>query len=342
MIENIIIYYFSGTGNALYAAQCIAEYTKNKNINTTITSIDRSKPPKNVSFNDKTIVGFCFPTHGFNIIWIMLKFIIRFPVSKNTGIFLLNTRAGMKMYKLFIPGLSGIAQFLPMIILLFKGYKIKGLLPLDMPSNWISIHPGIKPKVVKSIIDRCKKITNKFTESIINNKRYIHPYVYIFLLLDIAIIPISVGYFIYGRFFLAKTFISSSDCNECRLCEQKCPTESITIIDNRPYWSIYCESCMRCINICPKKSIQTSHLLAVLILLISSSIPLSNYLYKLLYKSTNHVIFKIIDSLGNWGFNIILIMFLYFIFFWLMRFRIVNLLFTYTSLTKYWRHYKLN
>jgi hypothetical protein len=27
----------------------------------------------------------------------------------------------------------------------------------------------------------------------------------------------------------------------------------------RPFWTFHCESCMRCLNVCPKKAIQVSH-----------------------------------------------------------------------------------
>lgn len=47
------------------------------------------------------------------------------------------------------PGLSGLALILPALMLRLKGYRIKGLRPLDLPSNWISLHPGLRGKSSK-------------------------------------------------------------------------------------------------------------------------------------------------------------------------------------------------
>ena len=150
-----------------------------------------------------TLIGFCYPTHGFNAPPIVLKFIRKF--NKGTSdIFLLNTRAGMKLFKLFTPGLSGIALLLPALILKLKGYKIRAYRPIDLPSNWISLHPGLRKKVVDSIFNRCKRIVDSFSEKILSRKR-----VYRGLLdlpIDLAISPIALGYYFYGRFGIAKTF----------------------------------------------------------------------------------------------------------------------------------------
>jgi hypothetical protein len=56
---------------------------------------------------------------------------LKFPANIRADVFILNTRAGIKLFNIFIPGISGAAQFLPMIILKFKGYNINGGLPLD-------------------------------------------------------------------------------------------------------------------------------------------------------------------------------------------------------------------
>ncbi|TFG74238.1 MAG: flavodoxin family protein, partial [Chrysiogenales bacterium] len=144
MYDHATIYYFSGTGNALTASRWIAENAEKKGIKADLISIDRFKKINVPAAEGKKLIGFCYPTHGFNLPWIMLKFIARFPVRERCDVFLLNTRAGMKICKWFAPGISGIAQILPALILLVKGFRIRSLFPLDMPSNWISVHPGFK------------------------------------------------------------------------------------------------------------------------------------------------------------------------------------------------------
>jgi hypothetical protein len=212
--SNIIIYCFSGTGNALQASRWMVEKATENGLNAKLIPIDRLKKII-IPFNEgKTLIGFSSPTHGFSLPWIMLKFIFRFPRSKGQDVFIMNTRAGMKMSKLFVPGLSGIAQLLPMLILFLKGYRIKGLLPMDLPSNWVSVHPGVKQKVIQSIFERRKKEVDRFTNKIFAGKHYYSGKVFIFLALDLLVAPIAILYFFYGRFFLSKTFMASSDCND--------------------------------------------------------------------------------------------------------------------------------
>jgi hypothetical protein len=46
----------------------------------------------------------------------MLYFIFRFPRSNGNRVILMNTRAGLKLSKWFVPGLSGIALWLSAVL----------------------------------------------------------------------------------------------------------------------------------------------------------------------------------------------------------------------------------
>ncbi|MBN2159376.1 MAG: EFR1 family ferrodoxin [Spirochaetes bacterium] len=338
MYTDLLIYYFSGTGNALSAARWIAEHARKKGIKAEIIPIDRFKKITVPPAAGRRLIGFCYPTHGFNLPWYMLKFIMKFPISAHCDAFLLNTRAGSKIFGWYAPGISGIAQVLPALILLMKRFRIRGMLPLDMPSNWISIHPGFKSATVVGIVARCRSMAAGFCERIFSGRAYYRPNVFIMLPVDLALAPIAFLYFIYGRFYLAKVFIASTDCDTCRLCEIKCPTASIKIIDRRPFWKFTCESCMRCINICPRKAIQTSHSLAVIISVISSLLPVALAL-RLLDAYIPPALARPVDFIIEWSVTISTIFIVSGAVFWLIRVKIINTLFTFTSLTKYWRRY---
>ncbi len=120
----------------------------------------------------------------------------------------------MKISKLFIPGLSGLAQILPALILWLKGYQVKAMRPVDLPSNWISIHPGLKKKVVDSMVDHWKLKIDRFAEGLFQGKRTYWP-AFISLPIDLLISPVAVGYYFVGRFFIAKTFFATDKCNDC-------------------------------------------------------------------------------------------------------------------------------
>jgi ferredoxin len=163
----------------------------------------------------------------------------------------------MKLGKIALPGLSGIAQLLPALVLLLKGYNIIGMRPIDLPSNWISLHPGLTDNAIDFLFLRFKEISRTFGRRIIGGKR---DYRSLWdLPQDCLISPFAIGYYFVGRFVFAKSFYASESCDNCGVCIRQCPVSAISLVDNRPFWSYRCESCMRCMNTCPKRAIETAH-----------------------------------------------------------------------------------
>ncbi len=204
--SKIILYYFTGTGNALTAGRWIAKEAARKNIAVKLQSIDNNYRVNPDDLDTTTLIGFLSPTHGFNISPAMLKFIFKFPARIKADIFILNTRGGLKFFQIVTPGISGAAQYLPMVILKLKGYKIIGGLPLDMPSNWLFLHSGLSSSKVDSIIERCERKTLEFARKILQGNRVFRKMLTT-LPFDIAILPISILYYIFCRFFFSITII---------------------------------------------------------------------------------------------------------------------------------------
>ncbi|MBN1387373.1 MAG: EFR1 family ferrodoxin [Bacteroidales bacterium] len=342
--KKLLIYWFSGTGNAQSASKWISEYARKTGMETELIELSKCKIPDKDIFPKNTLIGFCYPTHGFNAPPAVIKFIRKFPRGK-CDIFLLNTRAGMKISKVFTPGLSGLALFLPAIIMKLKGYRVRGYRPLDMPSNWISLHPGLRKKVVESIHRRCKRVTGRFSERILNRK-FVYRGIYD-LPLDLAIMPVAIGYYFYGRFGLAKTFYASYKCTDCGLCYKNCPVQAIIRKDDRPFWTFNCESCMRCMNNCPEKAIETAHGYTALLWWLAISV-VPHALTKL-FVSLNVIPYsfyiehlRLLIYLFMFLSGLIIIFLGYRLFHFLLRYRIFNRFFTLTSLTSYrfWRRYR--
>jgi Pyruvate/2-oxoacid:ferredoxin oxidoreductase delta subunit len=339
MYKNLIVYYFSGTGNALKASEWLIEKAKEYGIKTSLISIDRFDKIEKPVYEEKTLIAFCYPTHGFNAAPLMLKFITKFPTGKEDVVFI-NTRGGLKFKKIYFPGLSGAAILLPMLLLLLKGYKISGALPFDLPSNWISVHPGLTDNAINDIVSRRKSQIDNFADRLYRNGRAYSYKFFVYMPLDVAVIPIMIGYYFFFRYILAKTFYASADCNDCTICEIQCPTNSIKIVNGRPFWSYTCESCMRCIGICPKKSIQTAHSFIIPVMYLISFIPIMAAAYNVLniYIGPG-IAADILVRIINWGVTITLTITAYRIFSYVLKIKFFNRIFEYTSLTRYWRRY---
>ena len=268
---KLIIYYFSGTGNARNAAGWIREVAEESGIEAYVVNIDKLEKIDLNDFSGNCLIGICSPTHGFNLPPITLNFIRKLPRVKNVDAFILNTRAGMKLHKLFLPGISGFAQLLPALMLRLKGFRIVGMQPLDLPSNWLILHPGLKTKVVISIYHRCKRIVRHFSSKLLSGQPCYKALRS--LPVDIAFLPLTFGYYIFGRFFLAKTLVATDECNNCEKCVRQCPVKAVTMVNEKPFWAYNCESCMRCINACPQRAIETAHAFSASLVVISSGLP---------------------------------------------------------------------
>ena len=339
--KSLYIYYISGTGNARASSEWIADEGRKKGLKVVVQQIDRLENIVMPEVGEKPLIGFAFPTHGFNAAPIILKFLAGFPAGLSKEVFLLNTRAGMKLYKLFLPGLSGVALLFPAFILWLKGYKCIGFRPVDLPSNWIPLHPGIKKKVIESIFIRCEKIVRKFAIKILSGEK-VYKGLYT-IPIDILVSPLALGYYIGGRFFLSKTFVANYNCNNCGICIKECPTSSIKLVANRPYWKLSCESCMRCLNHCPLKAIEAAHGAAVIFWLLYTTVNaiLLAFIISILNINAENWWWKLAASLINIGGMVLITTLLYRLVHFAMGLKPVKYIIRYTSLTAlpFWKRY---
>jgi Pyruvate/2-oxoacid:ferredoxin oxidoreductase delta subunit len=295
----------------------------------------------------RTLIGICSATHGFNLPHSVLKIIFKFHHYKGSDFFLLNTRAGMKLSKLFLPGLSGLAQIFPCLVMRLKGYPVVAMRPVDLPSNWISLHPGLKPKVVNSMEDHYESKVKKFAGGLLSGKRTYLP-AFVSLPFDLLVTPLAIGYYFIGRFILAKTFFASDRCNDCLLCIGACPTKSIILKDNRPFWKLTCESCMHCMNFCPQRAVEVSHntFIPLMWLLIAIINPFVNKIL-LQFLETRIPEIKFLSStlltVVRWVVAILLFTGSYYLVHYLMHFRPVWRFMSWFTITRFafWRRYRI-
>ncbi len=255
------MFYFSGTGNARSVAQWIVAAWQERHREAEMTDLAKIETHAiRVEGDDE--VGIASPTHGFNFPPITLAFLFGFPRAPNRNrAFVVNTRAGLRFFGVYLPGLSGVAQLLAALVLLLKGYRVIGMRPIDLPSNWISLHPGLSEHKIRSIFERCEAITRRYAERLLDGQRDLRALWD--LPQDLLIAPFSLAYYLIGRFWFAKSFVASRDCDACGACITMCPKGALKLVDGRPFWTYRCESCMRCMNQCPKRAIETAHGFAV-------------------------------------------------------------------------------
>ena len=333
------IFFMSGTGNSLTVANNIANNLNSKHIPTGIYNIENRTNIKDIN---RGSVGIVFPTHGFTAPWLVIKFVATLKFGNWRPAFTLCTRAGARIGKVYTPGLGGSANLIVALLLLIRGYRPKIWGAVDMPSNWMAIHPALSNKTCREIYQRAKKRTDILAEKIANNSTHIFTPNNIYdLIPGIILLQISFMYIIFFRFFLAKLFFASHKCTSCGLCAEYCMTNAIKMIGKKrpkPYWKLRCESCMRCIGYCPHKAIEVGHSWAVILFMVAGAsglpaIVINNTVPEHLLNEWWIVWLTILLAFPS-------MVIAYYIFHLINRVHFINKLFSFTTFTRLFKKYK--
>jgi len=274
-MNKATIYFHSGTGNSFRVARWMAETAQAHGVGGEVLSIHRKEaasepvgdrvergeeaPPRQPDGPacDGDWVALVAPAHAFTASWAMLKFALRMERGQGRQAAIVLTRAGTKFGKRRFPGLEGTGCYVLAGILAAKGYRVRGTLGVDMPSNWTQLHPGFAEPAAADIIEHAKAKTKEFTAQIVTGRRCLGGW--LGLVLGILLLPVTVAYWAGGRFLLGKIFFASPRCTGCGQCARTCPNGSIRMIGwrrKRPYWSMTCQNCMRCMAYCPECAVE--------------------------------------------------------------------------------------
>ncbi len=347
----------SGTGNTYRVSRWVEEIVNRYKVKSKVVMIEDADFSNDFNLSPYFLVGLLFPTHGFMPPWSMIKFLFRMPKRKSTPVMCVATRGALKIGPIQIPGASGFATFFAAILMFLKGYRIKAVFSLDMPSNFINFHWGLHPKNVDKISSKAHLRLGLLIPKILNGQRiwFTRNNLWellwcVFLFWLVPVLPIA--YLIIARMFMAKVMFSNNKCVGCGMCARFCPNHAILMKDagtkKRPYWTYHCENCLRCMGYCTKKAVEAGHSWAVLLYFITS-VPVISYVWVWLHGTLNF--YPVISGYWNvevvyiFNFSLYIVYFLsavflsYWIFWHLIQFPVFNKFFSLTTFTHYYRRY---
>ncbi|TXT67434.1 MAG: hypothetical protein BAJALOKI1v1_90006 [Promethearchaeota archaeon] len=244
---NIAIFYFSGTGNTKEVAQIYASRLRQRQATVDLYQIEHIlKNHIEIDFDKYEMLGFGFPVHAFSAPSIFYTFIHQIPnLTERKKSFLFKTMGD----PLFFGGSTKKIR----LMLKRKGYDIFHEDFLVMPSNIVIDYPKELKNQLYHVASR--KI-NLYAYEILNSKNKLQPNSKILnIISNVSSLLETIGAQYFGRYLIA-----DENCTLCKQCIQLCPTNNITIKNDRIIFGDRCCFCMRCTYRCPEHAITNKYM----------------------------------------------------------------------------------
>ena len=257
-----MIFYFSGTGNTRWAAQQLAESTKEQ----LLFIPDELKGECFYELREDERLGFCFPVHGWQPPHIVRQFIQRLTITSQTS--------SIYSYALCTCGDStGLAMTILAKELSAKGITLQSCQSLIMPESYVCL-PFMytdTPQREREKIEQAKVDLEKFIEVVVNRRSG-------YSQLTLGLTPWTFSHVIgayFNRFMITdrKFTVDSDLCLHCGQCAKVCPVGDIELRTEQsaasspsdatspssavPYWlhDDRCTCCLSCYHHCPVHAI---------------------------------------------------------------------------------------
>jgi ferredoxin len=229
MDNTSLIYWFSGTGNSLYAAKRLSAALGDIRL-VRITD----EPPVAAVGGEGEKIGFVFPSYFGNLPRAVRAFVEKLEIMPGTYIFAVVTMGAF--------GQGSVAEMNK--ALREKGLQLNYGRGVMMPANYIIKYNPANPEKCEKRID---KVDSRLYEIASNIKAGNQ---------SLKTLPITAGNLYKNIEALDNDFSASAECNGCGLCESICPVRNIRLENGRPNWLHHCEHCVACISWCPANAIE--------------------------------------------------------------------------------------
>lgn len=243
-----MIFYFSATGNSLYAAKTIAQNLGEDIINIA-TIMNDSDADCTFNLKNDEVIGFIFPLFAWSAPQMVFEFIeqVKFTNYNNNYTFTIAT---------FGQNIGRFDNFIKEA-LNDKNMNLNSAFSLNMPNNYIMVWDEAKQidclkKAEERIGNICEILNERKDifdiETIINGSKASKG--------TGAEAAANMNEWFNNRLHDPSQFYVTDDCVGCKLCIEVCNGQTLTYPDKKPVWGDNCYKCLACLHACPNRAIQ--------------------------------------------------------------------------------------
>ena len=233
-----MVFYFSGTGNSLYAAKKIGEA-----IGESVLDIASAIHKGTFEFpiTSAQTIGFVFPLYAWSAPEMVFDFI-----------------SHLKLDGHYVFAAATYGQNIGRFDKFFEkaGIRLNSAFSINMPNNYIYVWDQEKQQRCLEAADRRialirEKIRNR--ENIIDihcelNGRHVPEAM-------TAFAPRMNAQWSQTLRDVSEFYVTDA-CVGCGLCAKVCNGDAIRIVDGKPLWGNTCTKCLACLHLCPQQAIQ--------------------------------------------------------------------------------------
>ncbi len=246
---NVLICYFSGTGNTHRVAQRFAECFVAAGHQAEMLRLDETATEKSLPDNllqkiqQCDLLGIGYPVYAFNAPPILLHFAKKLPkITQKKHTFLFNTSGEpLKLNNISSLKLSGMLRR--------RRFDVTNEYHYCMPYNILFRHSD---EMAHKMWQTACNLIPLDTAQIVNGEKHLLKRVFAGGALAWAMRCEQWGGRLNGRMYRV-----SKECINCYKCVNDCPTHNITVNKKgKLHFGGKCLMCMRCAHLCPKNAIK--------------------------------------------------------------------------------------
>lgn len=236
--KQLMILYFSGTGNSEYVARKISAETQDE----CVSLFEKIRGNDHSSLHSERPWVIVAPTYAWRLPRIVQAWIENTSLTGSRNIYFVLTcgenigNAGKYLYELCMR----------------KKLNYCGCMGITMPENYIALFSTPTKEKALQIIEKAEPAVGQAIHYIKNGDPFPQTNISFIDRMSSGV----VNDLFYPLFVHAKKFHSTNACISCGKCADVCPLCNIRIEKGRPVWGNSCTHCMACICRCPKEAIE--------------------------------------------------------------------------------------